>query len=142
MTMHSLSELLDHRLPYDGPHGPDTVLEAARGLRELVRYLNNATGPGNGTQTLPNAPTVDWVLSNVATAVSGLDQLFQQLITALEHHADQASLYDDRRDRPGAHTARQAIANLVWCRATTDQLTREMQQAAALTSHLGHDLTD
>src|SRR5918992_2131628 len=89
-------------LPYDGPHSADTVEEAASGLPVLVRYLSNATGPWDGETTLRYAPTVDVVLGGLHAAAYGMDQLLSQLADALERHAGDPSLYDDRRDRPGA----------------------------------------
>ncbi len=111
--MNGERELLDairECAPYDGPHTADTVTDAAHGLSALVRYLNNATGPGNARTTLAWAPTVHRVLEGVAAAVHGLDQLFTQLAAAMTRQATDPTLYDDRPGRPGADTARALAA--------------------------------
>ncbi len=124
--------------PYDGPHTADTVAGAAHGLSVLVRYLNNATGPGNTRTTLAWAPTVHRVLEGVATAVHGLDQLLTQLAAAMTRQATDPTLYDDRPGRPGADTARALAAQLAELRRTAGCLARSLDQARELSAHLGN----
>ena len=126
-------------VPYDGPHSADTVTDAARGLSVLVRYLNNATGPGNTRTTLKWAATVHRVLGDLGAAVYGLDQLLTQLAAASTHQASDPTLYDDRRDRPGADTARALAAELGELRRTAGGLARSIDQARELSVHLGND---
>jgi hypothetical protein len=49
---------LNDVFPDDGPHDPDTVTDAAAGVAQLVRYLNNAT---RAQTTLPYVSTIDSV---------------------------------------------------------------------------------
>jgi len=135
-----MSELVERVLPYDGRHSAETVVEAASGLRALVRYLNNATGPWNPAQTLRYAPTVGDVLCGVEAAVDGLDQLFDQLANALDPLADDPTLYDDRRDRPAAGTAREAAGYVRSATRDAAELADALDVASSFTSHLGHDM--
>jgi hypothetical protein len=141
-TMSDERELVDaiaECVPYDGPHSADTVTDAARGLPALVRYLNNATGPGNARTTLKWAATVHRVLGDLGAAVYGLDQLLTQLAAASTHQASDPTLYDDRRDRPGEDTARALAAELGELRRTAGGLARSIDQARELSVHLGND---
>lgn len=106
---------------YDGPHNEDTVLEAARAVAHLVRYLNNATGPGNGERTLPYGAVVRRVLSSVTASLGSLDQLLDQLATAAARVGADPLSYDERRDRPASQT--------------TDQLRQEIAKARDLLFH-------
>ena len=126
-------------VPYDGPHSAATVAGAAHGLSVLVRYLNNATGPGNARTTLAWAPTVHRVLGDLAAAVHGLDQLFTQLVAATTRQASDPTLYDDRPGRPGADTAHALAAQLTELRRTASWLARSLDQARELSAHLGND---
>src|SRR5262245_44853128 len=74
-----LSVVVERVLPYDGPRSADRVREAANGLPVLVRYLNNATGPGAGNTILRLAPTVDGIFGGLHAVAFGLDQLLSQL---------------------------------------------------------------
>ena len=125
--------------PYDGPHCPDRVADAARGLSALVRYLNNATGPSNDRVTLVWAATVHRVLCGVTTAVHGLDQLFDQLTAAMERQALDPSLYDDRRDRRGRDTAIDVAMHIYSTRPVARALAIELERAQQLAAHLGND---
>jgi hypothetical protein len=126
-------------VPYDGPHDADTVVDAAHGLRALVRYLNNATGPGNARTTLAWAATTHRVLGGIGAAAHGLDQLLVQLADAMTRQASDPTLYDDRRDRPGAPTARAVAAQLAELRPAAGDLARRIDQARELSVHLGNE---
>jgi len=126
-------------LPYDGPHSADTVTDAAHRLAVLVRYLNNATGPGHGRTTLAWAATVHRVLADLAAAVHGLDQLLTQLAAAITRHTTDPGLYDDRPDRPATDTAHALAAQLTELRHTAGDLARGIDQARELSAHLGNN---
>lgn len=126
-------------LPYDGPHGADTVEEAASGLPSLMRYLNNATGPGNGPTTLRSATTADAVLGGLHAAGCGQDQLLSQIADALTRHAGDPTLYDDRRDRPAADVAREAAGRVLAIRDAAMAFADAVTEVRELTVHLGHD---
>lgn len=104
-------ETIEDRWPYDGPHDREQVSEAAAALAALVRYLNNATGAGNGAKTLDRAATAYRVTNNLSAAAWGMDQLLAQLGDALRRQAGNRSLYDDRamrcrRSWPATSTSR------------------------------------
>lgn len=40
---HSPDDAIEERWAYDGPHSPETIINAAYGLERLVRYMNNAS---------------------------------------------------------------------------------------------------
>jgi hypothetical protein len=46
------SGVIERCFPYDGPHTSDSVADAVTSAAALIRYVNNATGPGNGKRTL------------------------------------------------------------------------------------------
>jgi hypothetical protein len=133
------SVVVERVLPYDGPHSPDTVEEAASGLPTLVRYLNNATGPWNGETTLRYAPTVDLILGGLHVAAYGLGQLLSQLADALTRHPADPSLYDDRRDRPADDVAREAAGRMLAVRDAAVAFADAVTDVRELTVHLGHD---
>lgn len=135
-TLDDLPELIDDC--YDGPHDRETVKDAARAITRLVRYLNNATQPSK-PYTLDWANTTDSVLSNLGAAMHGLDQLFDQLAAGMQRQADDSTLYDDRRDRPGADTARAAAARLQDARKGAADLAEVLDEARADTVHLGNN---
>jgi hypothetical protein len=124
--------------PYDGPHSPERVVNAAHGVAALVRYLNNATGYPD---TLGWAATVHEVLGGIAAEVHGLDQLFRQLAAAMERQADDPTLYDDRRrdDLPAGPMARTAAEQIDLAREVAQVLAAKLDAARLLTVHLGND---
>lgn len=135
--------VVDTHWPYDGPHTPDTVREAAAAMAELVRYLNNATGPGNSTATVGYAPQLYRLLGNLTATVGGLDQQFEQLAAAAERHAADPLLYDDRGLTQGARPTVELVAHEVgMARDEANQLRLRLSRAHQLASHLGHDLED
>ena len=134
------SVVIDRVLPYDGPHSADTVRDAANGLSALVRYLNNATGPGTGKTTVRLAPTVDSILGGLHGVAFGLDQLLSQLADALIRQSADPSLYDDRRDRDGAAAAVDASERVLAVRDAAIDLADAITEVRRLTVHLGHDL--
>lgn len=134
----NLPDLIAQCLPYDGPHSEDTVRDAAAGVSALVRYLNNATGPGNGTRALRHAATVDAVVADVESAVYGLDQLLRQLESAMDRQAADPSLYDDRHDRPAGQTADRAEALIEEARRRSALLADALQAVRQHTTHLGN----
>lgn len=133
-----MSDVINTQWPYDGPHSAESVISAADALPALVRYLNNATGPGNGSVTLTAASTTDHLLDRVRAAVCGLDQLFRQTADHLDDQGTSFSLYDDRRDRPGAYTAVEAAEWLTSAREAAANLASTVEAATARTIHLGN----
>ncbi len=134
-------DVIEEHFPYDGPHTPETVRDAARGISKLVRYVNNATGPGNGTTSLPYAPHTYRLLGSVHATVDGLDQLLEQIATAMNRHANDATLRDDRgADSDAGDTAQGAVEGLDEARRTLALCRTHLDEAWGLSSHLGHDL--
>lgn len=134
-----LPELIAEQMPYDGPHSAETVTDAAESISALVRYLNNATGPGNGDVTLKHAATVDRVIGYIESATHGLDQLLGQLSGVLEWQADEGDVYDDRRDRPGAQTAHAAAELTEDARGAAQALAGWLRVARDATTHIGNE---
>lgn len=137
-----MSDVINTQWPYDGPHSDVSVLSAADALPALLRYLNNATGPGNMSATLEQAATTDYLLDRVHAAVCGLDQLFRQTADCLRRQAASSSLYDDRHDRPGARTATEAAELLIAARGAAAQLAIAVEAAMVRTIHLGNDVSE
>jgi hypothetical protein len=120
---------------YDGPHDPETVTSAAQALPRLVRYLNNATGPGKAS--LRYASNAYRITSQFAAVADLLPQVLGQLAHFLETHSGDPSLYDDRRDRPAAQTANEAVIELWNAVTATRQLAKPLRAACAAAGHLG-----
>jgi len=141
-------ELVEQHWPYDGPHSYDSVLQAARAMTALARYLGNATGPGgNGLKTLALGPHVYRVLGAVSGALGSLDQVLEQLADAEKRVGADPTAYDDRRDRPASATTGEVITAI---QAARDLLFKfsggqvtvhaHLQTAHSLSSHIGHNL--
>jgi hypothetical protein len=130
-------EIVEQFWPYDGPYSDERTSAAALMIGRLGRYLNNATQKRGG---LPYAAVIGRVLADLAGAVAGYEQLLAQLARFLEREADRnPSLYDDRRDRPGALTAREAAAALIEAVGVVRELHAALAEPARLAYHLGSD---
>lgn len=126
--------LIEEHWPYDGPHSDQKVKDAASTISGLTRYMNNASQRG-----MRNAASVNAVLGALGGAAYGLDQLVDQLQSTMRHHAEDPSLYDDRRDRPAADTAAAVIDGLAHVRAAAAQLAAAIETTREHTSHLGNE---
>lgn len=126
-------EVVEDHWPYDGPYGHYHTTSAAAAIERLVRYLNNATGKDAG---LPWPPTSYQVLSEVAAAARGLDQLLQQIGERLEE-VDTSNAYDDRRDRPAEETIADVQVELDVSLGVLSTLADHLSRAANHASHLG-----
>lgn len=131
-------ELVGQTWPYDGPHSSDTVMEAARAIDELVTYLGNATGPGNGRATLKYRPTVYRVLGALSGTLAGLDQVLEQLGDAETRIGKNTKAYDDRRDRPAAATAGEVVQLVKFARKHLETAHANVALAHSAASHIGH----
>lgn len=109
-------ELVDKHFPYDGPHSDDSVLEAAKTVDQLTRYLANATGPGIGKHTLTCGADVYRVLGQISGALANIEQVLGQLADAATRTSADPLAYDDRRDRPASQTAVELVAELTAAR--------------------------
>jgi hypothetical protein len=136
------TDVIDDHLPYDGPRTQDSVVEAARGVSHLVRYLNNATQPAYAGKTLEWAVTTYGVVGNLRAAVAGMEQLLGQLADRLERQAaDDATLYDDRRspEYAAGTTAREMATELVDALGPLGDLAVKLDRASNLGAHLGNE---
>lgn len=133
------SGAVERYFPYDGPHSRDSVADAVYGAAALIRYVNNATGPGNGKRTLGWAATVYRVVGGVHAVVANLDQLLGQLVDAMQRQASDPSLYDDRRDRSAAETAREVARRLDDARQRSHSVVAALETVRESSSHLGND---
>lgn len=135
------TDVIEEHFGYDGPHTPEGVREAAQALTTLVRYLNNATGPGNGTNSLPYAPHTYRLLGSVHASLHRLDQLLEQAASAMNRHAGDPTLRDDRgADSVAGDTAHNAVEVLDEARRTLALSRSHLDEAWGVSSHLGHDL--
>lgn len=130
-------DIVERFWPYDGPYSDEHTTAALVMIGRLGRYLNNATQKRDG---LPYPAVVGRVLAELAGAVIGYDQLLGQLARYLDREAEaNPALYDDRRDRPGAHTARETAAALDDAMAAVRALYLALTEPAALAYHLGSE---
>lgn len=142
MNLDSLdgADVVQQHWPYDGPHSPDTVAAATEALPALVRYLANATGPGNSATTLPYAPQTYRLLGELTDTVDRLDQLLDQLGQATDRHTNDPTLYDDRRDRSARSTTGGVRHHLEQAREAAAHLRGQLSAARSHAAHLGHNI--
>lgn len=129
------AEVVEAHWPYDGPHFPELTTTAAAAIDRLVRYLNNATGKPDA---MPYVAVAGTLLASLHAAVTGTEQLAVQLARFAELQAADPTLYDDRRDRPGADTALALATELNELRSKVADLAGALDRAAELASHLGN----
>lgn len=134
-----VDQLIETTWPYDGPHDPDTVISAAQALPRLVRYLNNATGPGHRTESLHHMCTAYRIISQLAATADLLPQLLDQLAGFLHAQSTNPTVYDDRHDRPAAGTAVVAALDLGDAIKIVGRLVETLHAAANTASHLGNN---
>lgn len=131
-------ELVERHWPYDGPYSDEHTVSAALMIARLGRYLNNATQKRDG---LPYIAVVGRLLVGLHAAVAGYQQLLVQLDRFVEREAEtNPSVYDDRRDRPGAVTAHELGRDILDdVLPALRSLTEALDIAARGASHLGSD---
>lgn len=91
--------------PLDGPYDPESTVDAARTIAELVRYLNNATAPWKGPDCLRYPFHLRSVVANLRGALYDMEQLCRQLAARTSGFAEDSRLYDDRGGDPAAMVA-------------------------------------
>jgi hypothetical protein len=122
--------------PYDGPHSAESVTQAAEGISQLARYINNAT---QGGRRYPYMSTVSRVAASLAITCHGLDQLLNQMKTATEDHARTGDLYDDRDpNQSGSDTAWATAEAIEKARDAAEDLARCLTTVATDANHIGH----
>lgn len=124
--------------PYDGPHSPETVTDAAHAISMLVRYINNATSiPGRYCYM----SQVAQVANSLAAAVYGLDQLLDQMSRAIDRHIETRGLYDDHCPQdPDAGIAKAdlAVNKIIQARSTGGVLAEQLSELANTANTIGH----
>lgn len=135
------TQVIGRALPYDGPHTPETVQDAAAGISALVRYLNNATSKRG---TFDYVSDIYPVLTALEAAAYGLDQLLIQLGEKFTEYSDDPAMYDDR-DKDNRHaaelTATEAAAGCAQARRGAFELREALSNAAGAAGHLGQNVT-
>jgi hypothetical protein len=142
-----MAEAIADVVPYDGPHDMWTVRAAADGVSQLVRYLNNATGPWNAKHTLEYAATTDSIVGSIKAAAYGLDQLLGQLRDGMVEQANRSDLYDasaTRRDDTEAaqSVATELAARINDARAAASGLAHALEAAHSMSARLGNRTDD
>lgn len=128
-------DIVEEHFPYDGPYSPERTVAAALLIARLSRYLNNAT---QKPDALPWAATAGAVVRELADATALQRQLLDQLALFLYRQAADPTLYDDRRDRPGADTAREFIELLYAAEDARIGYEDALREASRAGSHLGN----
>lgn len=83
-------EIIAKHFPLDGPHSDRRTVDAARLIRELVRFLNYATNSPSGVS---GPDTVDLVLGPLREAQIRTEQTFSQLDRSFARFAADPSAY-------------------------------------------------
>lgn len=135
--------VIEEHWPFDGPHDWWATKQAGIALANLVRYLNNATGPGHQVSALPYAATANSVILSLRSVAGLLPQLLEQLAEFLGQQASDPTLYDDRRGGPDAPAASLVASIAAEHLDTASQQARKLEGvlrlAAQHTNHLGND---
>lgn len=124
--------------PYDGPHTPETVTDAARAISQLVRYINNATSIRHRYRYMSD---VAQVANSLAAAAYGLDQLLDQMSAAIDQHIATGGLYDDQCPAdPDAGTAKAdlAVNRTLQARSTAGVLAKQLSELGGTANTIGH----
>lgn len=132
-------DVIDTAYPYDGPHDDEMVASAAAALPRLVRYLNNATGPGHRKASLTYAATAYRIVNELGAAIDLLPQVLEQVMAFLQEQADDPTLYDDRYDRPAADTAIEAALWMDTALVHSRMLASALAAVARRAGHLGNN---
>lgn len=88
---------IERLFPYDGPHTPGTIRDAAEAVAALVRYLNNATRRGD---TVRQPSDLAQVVGYLSGGVAGMPQLFNQLAEHARRISTWSDVYDERGGDP------------------------------------------
>lgn len=120
-------------LKTDPPHTPRYTRQLAQAVAETIRCLNHATFPGSGGLEQP--ADAESVLASLASAMSRMPQLFEQLAAWL---ADQAGREDlaDSLGRSPADQADIAAVVLLTSRGRVKDLAEGIQHAQAAVTGL------
>lgn len=130
-------ELVEQFWPYDGPYSDERTAAATLMISRLGRYLNNATQKTNGLTYVAMAGRV---LGELHATVVGYEQLLGQLARFLTRQAEiDPSVYDDRRDRPGAMAAHEAALDVARAKEALVTLSAPLGAAAQQACHLGSE---
>lgn len=131
--------------PYDGPHSPESVMDAATAIRELTRYLANAM---QSEQAVPYAAITRRMLNSLSSATSMQMQVLGQLADHMDRFTEDVTLYHEETpytERSGRIDQR-AVATLQDAAAQTRKAARalgraqlETGEAAQVVYPLGND---
>jgi hypothetical protein len=108
------------------------VVSAAVAVRELLHYLNHATGPA----TLREVTTIHTVTTNVGAAVTRTAPVLDQLAEAITALRQSGALFDDRPGTSPNLAASYATRHLAMARDTLGTLYNYLAAAANELSHL------
>lgn len=131
-------EVADLLVPLGGPYDPDSVIEAARTIAELVRRLNHATF---NRSALAYPPQLYRAVSSLRSGVYGLQQTFGQLATRLDTFAADPRVGHDSRRADPATACREAAHAIREAAAALDTVTAPLDAASQITSHLDYNPT-
>lgn len=127
--------------PLDGSAAtPEHLLEAARAVRELVRYANHTTLE-HSVKTLPYVGDVSDIVGALVTATSGLAQLFHQLNERVQDHVGTAGLRHDRGEDPN-DALLSAVTHLAAAEGTAHSMSDALAKAQTYLARIAHTIDD
>jgi hypothetical protein len=122
----------------DGPHSTESVIDASAGINELVPYLNHATQDRRHYEYMSHAGQV---VGNLSSAAYGLDQVLEQMASAVTGHIVTEALYDDAAPNDpaaGKVKGELALSQITEARQAARQLAARLQALSSTTSDIGH----
>lgn len=121
------------------------TIGASTELAELVRYLNHATQTQEVREALPFPSQMDSVVGDLASAVSRMPQLFEQLAGRLKEWRADPYFSTDDDPRKGVTAVMRGYAAeqlLAVCMVQAEMLAQTLGGVRAQTNHLKFDPRD
>lgn len=130
----SADTIVEAHWPFGGPHTEESVESAAEAMCGLARYLVNALWTVS-----PSAPSLRRLLSFLVTADHRVGEVLEMLVTEAHRLAQDPTLFDERRDRPGSQTAIEVVEHINDAQVRYSGGRGALEKAWAAASYLGHD---
>ncbi|MBE1580426.1 hypothetical protein ACFORH_43325 [Amycolatopsis roodepoortensis] len=136
---------VEKTFPYDGPHSPESVMNAGSAIRELTRYLANAT---QHKHTVAWAAIARRILANVSATASIQTEVLAHLAEAMDRQAADPTLYHEatphseragKLDQRAVTTVRDATVRIREAKAALAEAQIALDRAVQTIYPLGND---
>ncbi|QXV63546.1 hypothetical protein CVV72_41020 (plasmid) [Amycolatopsis sp. TNS106] len=136
---------VEKTFPFDGPHSPESVINAAAASRELTRYLANAT---RYDHTVAWAAIARRILNHTSSTAAMQTEVLDHLAEAMDRQAGDATLYHEatpyaeragKLDQRAVTTVRDAAVRIREARHAVAQAQIALDRAVQIIYPLGND---